>query len=282
MDDDWFTQADNDHLAALSGLGPAAEDALSLATATVAHMLVPLAQTAIPNDALFANAVGGTACFSLAHRHLRACLLLLHFGYYESVPPILRAAYEAAECGQFLSQDPDAADRWVDRRTSWPSKEVRGRLGDLTRGPVYGQFYGVVSALTHPTAKAAMATVAIEGSDLQARVLRPIPDEEQLRLGALYVAATAVFTCHALINANPPDALEPRWRQGVQELSQAVSDAADIEGDWSHLDEDFETAQERWQRIVDRLRPSSELEEALDTHPQSWRRAREDASLDDV
>lgn len=279
MPQDWFTQADNAHLAALSGLTEDPGDALSLATATVAHVLVPLARRSVPTDALFSNAVGGTACFSLAHRHLRACLLLLHFGYYESVAPILRAAYEAAECGQYLSKDPEAADRWVTRKTSWPNREVRGRLGEVTKGSPYGRYYGLVSALTHPTAKAAMATTAIDDQHLRATILRAEPDEAQIRDTSLAVAATAIFTCFALINANPPDAMEPQWREGLRDLAQALVDLGGLNDDLSHLDEDYGAAQSRWDQIAEQMRPASELEEALDAHRHSWRRARRAAGL---
>lgn len=277
MSQDWFTQADNAHLAALPGLTEDAGDALSLATATVAYVLIPLSRSAIPSDALFSEAVGGTACFSLAHRHLRACLLLLHFGYYESVAPILRAAYEAAECGQYLSKDSEAADRWVKRTSSWPNKEVRGRLGEATKGSQYGRYYGLVSALTHPTAKAAMATITMDSQHFRPAILRAEPDEAQIKATAISVAATAIFTCFALINANPPDAMEPQWRQGVRDLAQALSDTPGVGADWSHLDEDYGAAQEQWDRIVEQIRPAADLEHTLDTHPHSWRRARRSA-----
>lgn len=277
MPEDWFTEADNAHLSALPGVATEAREALSLATATAAHLIVPLARNTVPSDALFANAVGGLACFSLAHRHIRGCLLLLHFGYYESVAPILRAAYEAAECGQYLSKDPAAADRWVERPSSWPNREVRGRLGEVTKRTEYGHFYGVVSALTHPTAKAAMAAVTIDSDHLRAQILRADPDSARVQATALHIAATAVFTCFALINAAGPDTLEPQWRRGVRDLAQALTDVADLGTDWSHLDEEYGAAQEQWNRIVEHLRPTADLEDALDSHPQSWRRARRSA-----
>lgn len=127
----------------------------------------------------------------------------------------------------------------MQRPSSWPNKEVRGRLGETTRGSEYGHFYGVVSALTHPTAKAAMGTMLIDSDHLYAEILRAEPDEPQIKAAALYIAATAIFTCFALINANPPDALEPEWRQGVQELAQALTDTAHVDADWSHLDGDY-------------------------------------------
>lgn len=275
----WFTAADNAHLAALPGLGADAGNAVTLAGATVAQLLVPLGENAISTDALFSNAVGGVACFSLAHRHLRACLLLMHFGYYEGVPPILRAAYEAAECGQYLSKNPDAADRWVSRTTSWPNREVRGRLGETTRGLEYGRYYGVVSALTHPTAKAAMGTILIDSDHMYAEILRAEPDEVRIEVTALCIAATAIFTCFALINANSPDAMKPQWRQGVQELAQSLTDAADVDADWSHLDEDYGAEQEQWERIMKHMRRTADLSEALDTHPKSWRRARKSSGV---
>lgn len=282
MDDDLLTAKDNAHLQGLAGLPEAASNALALAGATVAHLMVPLAQTNVPGDALFPNAVAGTACFALAHRTLRASLLLLHFGYYESVAPLLRTAYEAAGCGQYLSRNPEAAQRWIDRSTRWPRTEVRDRLGDVTRGEAYGRYYGFVSALSHPTARASMSSVRLQDQHLRPVLFRDI-DAEELRHAAIWLAGTAVFACFALKNANSDDALEPRWVEGLARLASALTDAAGAEdADWSHLDRNWEADQEAWETIASRLRSNSELGRALDEHPSSWRRARQAAADPDT
>lgn len=274
MDGDWFTAKDNAHLQGLTDLPEEAADALALAAASVAHLMVPLAQTNVPGHALFPNAVAGTACFGLAHRTLRASLLLLHFGYYESVAPLLRTAYEAAGCGQYLSRNPEAAQRWIDRSTHWPRNEVRDRLGDVTRGEAYGRHYGFISSLSHPTARASMGSVTLEDQHMRPVLFRDI-DAEELRHLAIWLAGTAVFACFALRNANPDGALEPKWLQGLATLASAVADAAGAEdADWSHLHRDWEADQEVWETIIRRLQSNDELERALDEHPASWRRAR--------
>ena len=165
---------DNCHQESLDTLGEPARDALELAFTAVEHVTYPLAMTNIPDTGLFANAVGALACFSRAHQHLRACLLATTFGYYESVGPTLRAAYEAAECGQYLSRNPAAAEKWLKKGTSWPHKEVRHRLGDVSRGPEYGQYYGVVCGHTHPTASAAMSLVEVSEGAVQGRLARAV------------------------------------------------------------------------------------------------------------
>lgn len=280
MDDDWFTAADNSHLASLSDMTAEAQDALSLAFAATAHVLVPLAKTNIPADGIGANALAGSACFGLAHRHLRAALMLLHYGYYESVPPLLRAAFESAECGQYLSKDPDAADRWVRRPTSWPRKEVRQRLGDLTQQPEYVRGYALMSDRTHPTVKAAVGSVFLDGEHLRVRILRDTPESEPVFFLAVWLAATAVFTCFAMRNASPEGALEPRWLEGVAYFANALNDRVGGVFDLDHLVEDWDREQARWQSIVNALVPNEDLDRLLDEHPQSWRRASRAAGAD--
>lgn len=175
------TEPENEHLTELGSLPRKAAEALALASETLTHFEVALDLTAIPSDALFANSVGGVACFAVAHRQMRAALLLLHFGAYEAVPPVLRLAFEAAECGQYLAKDPPAADRWFERPTSWPSKPVRSRLGDHTRQEPYGRHYGTLSELSHPTARAGMWAIRLEEDVLRPSAPRTSPDPEQLR-----------------------------------------------------------------------------------------------------
>jgi hypothetical protein len=271
VETDWFGAGDNAHQEALGSLPEESGRAMALARASIEHLWYPLAQNRIPEDALFANAVAGTACFGFAHRQLRGCLLLLHFGYYESVAPLLRSAYEAAACGQYLSRNPEAAQRWIDRG-SWPRVEVRGRLGDRTRGEMYRQYYRLVSDLSHPTRRAVMDSVQLTEGDLVPMLFREI-DPEKLRVTALVIASTAGFACFAFQNASPAGAMEPRWLRSLAQLAQATNDAAGTDYDYSHLERDWDAHQMHWEEIASRLRSNIELERALDEHPGSWRRA---------
>lgn len=277
---DWFSEKDNEHLEGLASLPSDAGEALALAGATVAHLAIPLSRLAIPSDALFPNAAAGTACFSLSHRLLRASLLLLHFGYYEAVPPLLRSAYEAAECGQLLSKSPEAAERWIGRDTNWPRKEVRERLGDVTRGEEYGRHYGLLSVLSHPTAKSGMWCTELDEDAFRPLLAREVSPRD-IRIGGLWLASVAVFTCFALRNAMPGDSLEPRWVQALGHLAREVSShAGEEDADWSHLDRDWEASQARWERVTERLQSNKDLERLLDEHPSSWQRAQRDAEED--
>lgn len=280
MSDDWFTTADNTHLASLSAMSTEAQDALSLAYAATAHVLIPLEQTNIPADGIGANALAGSACLGLAHRHLRAALLLLHYGYYEGVPPLLRAAFEAAECGQYLSKNPEAADRWVRRPTSWPRKEVRRRLGKVTEQSEYVRGYALMSDRTHPTVKAAGGSVFLDGKHLRVRILRDSPESDPVYFLAVWLTATAVFTCFAMRNANPQGSMEPRWLEGVVYFANALNDCVGGVFDLDHLVEDWDQEQARWESIVDKLIPSDDLDRVLEDHPESWRRARRAAEGD--
>lgn len=237
------------------------------------HFAVPLDQTAIPADALFGNSVGGLACFAFAHRQMRAALLLLHFGFYEAVPPLLRLAFEAAECGQYLSKDPPAADRWFARPTSWPSKPVRSRLGDRTRHGTYGRHYGMLSELSHPTARAGMSSVELDEYALRPSGPRTRPDPERVQHLALVLASTAIFGCFAFINASPKASTEPAWRRRLKRMAGDLLRVAGADGDTDHLAEDWETAQTRWERVAHRMQDHGDLERALNEHPASWRRA---------
>lgn len=280
MDPEILAGADNEHQESIDSLGDDARRALSIAFSSVAHVAHPLAMTNIPENALFANAAAALACFSLAHQHLRMCLLAVTFGYYESLGSNLRSAYEAAGCGQYLSREPDAAEKWIRRSSSWPRDEVRSRLGDVTRGSAYGRFYGVVSARAHPTAKASMGLVELEDGVATSRLARRAADEDELRGAALWIAGTAVFTCFAIRNANPAGATEPRWLEGVKQIAEDLSRMTGAGSDFSHLEQDWVQGQERWERIVDKLRPSHELDRAMDEEPSSWLRASREAGLD--
>lgn len=266
-------EPEKNHLDELTNLPEAATDALSVAADAVEQLRAPLTQTAIPDDALFANAIAGAACFGLAHQHLRAALLLLRSGAYEAVPVLLRAAFEAAECGQYVSKDPGAAEKWIERPTSWPSKEVRSRLGDRTRHGPYGPHYGMLSTLSHPTARAGMSAVELDADALRVSDPRADPEPETVHGLAVFVASTAVFACFAFINANPEGATDPRWRRTLKRLTDRLVALAGSDWDTAHLEEDWDAAHAEWQRITRHIRSPDELDAALAEHPASWHRA---------
>ena len=175
---------------------------------------------AIPSDALFANAVGGIGCFALSQRQVRSALLLLHFGIYESVAPLLRLAFEAAECGQYLAMNPSAAAKWLSSPTRWPSKPVRSRLGDLTRHEDYGRHYGTLSSVSHPTARSVMMSVELREDSLRPRRPWTKPDSRRVFELAVLIASTAGFTCYAFVNANPEGATQPAWRRQLKAIME--------------------------------------------------------------
>ena len=119
-----------------------------------------------------------------------------------------------------------------------------------------------------------MSLVEVSEGAVQGRLARDVAEEEELKAVATWIAATAVFTCFAIRNASPHEATEPRWLASVKQLAEELARIAGIaDADFSHLEQDWEEAQRRWQQVIDKLRPSQELDRALQEEPASRLRA---------
>ncbi|HEY9562629.1 MAG TPA: hypothetical protein VIR30_02565 [Nocardioides sp.] len=118
-----------------------------------------------PWDGTFANEFGAIACFSRSHGSLRAATALAVSGYYTDVEPLLRSAYESASLGRMLAKQPELADKWLLQNEWTPDRIVR-RWVEEERGPgeadAYAAYYRQASNATHPTAQAALRSIAFD------------------------------------------------------------------------------------------------------------------------
>lgn len=209
---------------------------------------------------------------------LKAAVALAVAGYYTEVEVLLRSAYESASLGRMLAKEPGLADEWLTKNTWVPDRRVR-RWIEERRGDgssiAFADYYRQASNATHPTANAALRSVR---SDEEAWELGLVPEfEEQTVMTLLGMCASATaFVCSALRNSAAEDeALMPGLGPWIKDIVDRIGNR--LEGEGSRDSTDWEEVERRRVELVERARPTVELDKELNSNPMSWRQLKHGA-----
>ena len=174
-----------------------------------------------------------------------------------------------------LAHDDRRAKRWLKDQTYVPQNHVDQWTGeglgfDDETVKSFRRAYGEFSAFAHPSARAALTTAEEKDGTLRFSV------ESKVKLDVaasalLEIETVAVYACFALRNATvSEEAINPAWRQALYQFAQQT-----LGTDLPHLERDWQSEEEAFTRLSQRVREAAELDHELRTNPSSWHNLRE-------
>lgn len=234
------------------------------------HLLRWAIDTAMPPaDALFPNTVSAVACLARAYHGLQASAWLCLAGFYLEARTMVRGVYESAGLGRMLAKDSEKAQKWLHEGEWVPDRNSRAYVAAMTDEDSvapYREYYRRASKVAHPTA---MSTLhyAFKPDGTSALTFGPDFDAQRCVDTLREIVIEAAFVCFAFRNALVDEnAFSPDWLREVFELSREVTGMG-----MSHLDRDWDQMNADFGHFQTAIRYSSELDEVIDSHPNSYR-----------
>lgn len=212
-----------------------------------------------------ANTLAAWLCIRRSAEQLRVAHFLAYLGHYSEVPLLVRGAYESAGLARKLAHEPDAAEKWVQKGTWHPDREVR-RWVEEHGGPVdvSREFYRHASDTAHTT----FLSVAAFFDEIEHRTL-PIClnrfDERFARQSLLGVVGAGLFIAHCVRNAMADEVVLPvDLGQRIVALHEEAlgEDAEHLHQDWHHV-------ARRQDELRQRVNSVEGLDERLAADPHS-------------
>ncbi|QKW13034.1 hypothetical protein [Verrucosispora sp. NA02020] len=214
------------------------------------------------------NEVASCVAFTRAFSAIRAATVVAVHGYYVDARALVRTVYESAGLARMLAKLPDKAEKWLVKGDWFPDKLARDYIEsqiDPVGGSPYQAFYKMSSANAHPTARTS-AYLAFEPTSQEFRPLLHPQYNADFAAHTLHeIAGVTLFTLFAMRRAMASqDFLPGWWLQGLAQLASDVHNA-----NWSHLEQDWDTHNERYARLSAATIPADKLGEYLEAHPNS-------------
>ncbi len=267
MSEDAPTSADTPPLPVSSI--PAVESQLAQITDFMRLMREVLEYARPPERAMFPNTVAAVSCFIRALNGLQASVLLCLSGFYTESQAAVRGVYESAGLGRMLAHDSPMAERWLHQGTWVPDRSSRAFIGSLIAEggeDVYREYYRNASALAHPTALSTLPYVFNSDGEYHP-VWEPVLDITRCQAIMREIVVEAAFVCFAIrMAAVDEEAMDPTWLRNLSDLAREVTGQ-----EMPHLDRDWTARQIQFDLFRSKIRHDSELDEALESDPNSYR-----------
>lgn len=177
----------------------------------------------------------------------------------------MRGVYESAGLARKLAHEPDAAEKWVQKGTWHPDREVR-RWVEQHGGPadVSREFYGHASDAAHTTFLSVAAFFdEIENCDLPICIDRF--DERFACQSMLGVVGAGLFIAHCVRNALADEAVLP---VDLGQRIVALHEEA-LGEDVEHLHRDWDDVARRQDELRQRVNSAEGLDDRLAADPHS-------------
>lgn len=228
---------------------------------------------ATPNpDHWFPNNIAAHACLLRAYQGLQAAACLCVLGFYTESLATIRVVYEAAGLARALAHKTEDAEKWL-HHDHWKNdgfsrkfaKEMTASSADA--GVAYQEFYERASQYAHPMARSVLPFLFGANGDSYGMRLYPELDGDQFKSVAREITVEALFVGFALKNAAAEvEALPPEWLQRLAAAAERITGTpvADARRDWKEFER-------RHDLLQGKIRHDEDLEEALDSDPDSLR-----------
>lgn len=226
-------------------------------------------------DHWFPNNVAALACQARAYQAIQAAANLCAMGFYVEANATIRGAYEAAGLARTLAKKTDFAERWL-HADEWVKDKISKEFADEmmrdadpgARSP-HWENYQHLSRWAHPLASSTLRFL-ISPDGEYALSLYPTPNEDEFRQTARHITLQALFVAFTFKNAAvSEDAIPAFWLMDLREVARMITGL-----DLDSLERDWEQHQRRYESIAGKIRHDSELQEALDSDPDSFRNRR--------
>ena len=217
----------------------------------------------------FPNNIGAAALTTRAYQGLQAAAVLCTFGFYVDARATLRLVYESAGLARTLAHKLEFAERWL-HQGEWFKDNVSRQFmqAGTDQKTSHSDMYKQMSQYAHPLAVSTLGYLFTRDSEYRPSPY-PTVDTDSFEECARYITIVALFVAWALRNAAADPATIPGWwHQQLAELAEKIT------GDpHDHLDKDWAAHQRRHDALIAQVRHSHELDQALDSDPNSTRHA---------